>query len=190
MSATALRRPETPVELFDPSDLEIQSERENAPVFAPRARVSAPSPLAPGIESDADDHDDVSWRDFAPQVERFTGAPPEGERRKRRGLRKRHRHFVMSGVFLAGLVFFIELVGLVYLYSLDLSAVRYAASLDKQTQQTSLNLALAQNQLAASSSPAKLDAWAEQLGYHKAGLADMDDVTSNAPLPVATPKAP
>ena len=190
MPATALRHPETPVELFDSSDLEIQSERENATVFAPSARVAPASPSAPDSAPDIESDDDVSWRDFAPQVERFTGAPPEGERRKRRGLRKRHRHFVMSGVFLAGLVFFIELVGLVYLYSLDLSAVRYAASLDKQTQQTSLQLALAQNQLAASSSPAKLDAWAGQLGYHKAGLAEMDDVTSNAPLPVATPKAP
>ncbi len=130
----------------------------------------------------------VEWREVAPLVDRFTNAVPEAERRRRRGLRKRHRTFVMSGVFWVGVLFGIELVGLVFIYSLDLTAVRAAATLDKSIQKTSLDIALAQNQLAASSSPTKLDGWAGQLGYRKAQLNDMDDVTSSAPMPAATPK--
>ncbi len=132
--------------------------------------------------------DHVEWKEVAPLVDRFTNTVPEAERRRRRGLRKRHRIFVMSGVFWVGVLFGIELVGLVFIYSLDLTAVRAAATLDKDIQKTSLDIALAQNQLAASNSPAKLDGWAGQLGYHKAQLNDMDDVTSSAPLPAATPK--
>ena len=132
--------------------------------------------------------DRVEWQEVAPLVDRFTNEVPEAERKRRRGLRRRHRSFVMSGVFWVGLLFGIELVGLVFIYSLDLTAVRAAATLDKDIQKTSLDIALAQNQLAASSSPAKLDIWAGQLGYHKAQLDDMDDVTSSAPMTAATPK--
>ena len=134
--------------------------------------------------------DQIEWKEVAPLVGRFTNTVPEAERKRRRGLRKRHRTFVMSGVFWVGVLFGIELVGLVFIYSLDLTAVRAAATLDKDIQKTSLDIALAQNQLAASSSPAKLDGWAGQLGYHKAQLTEMDDVTSSAPMPVATPKNP
>lgn len=171
MPATALRHPEIEADsldaAFDAPTLFINSAPASS--AAPAFR-SAPSPTT----------ENVDWREVAPYVERFTGAPSETERRKRRTLRKRHRHFVMSGVFLAGTLLFAELVGLVWLGALDLSAVRYAASLDHDIQKTSLELALAQNQLAASSSPAQLEKWAAPLGYHKAQLPEMDDVTSNA----------
>lgn len=168
MPTTALRHPEIESDAFDAAfDAPTQTI-----TYAPAARRSVPSP-EPAEEN-------VEWREVAPLVERFTGAPSETERRRRRVLKKRHRSFVMSGVFLAGTLLFAELVGLVWLYALDLTAVRYAASLDRDIQKTSLDLALAQNQLAASSSPVQLQKWAAPLGYHKAGLGEMDDVTSNS----------
>ena len=132
----------------------------------------------------------VQWREVAPLVDRFTNETPAPHHKRRRGLHKRHRNFVMSSVFWVGVLFGIELVGLVFLYSIDLRALRYEKSLDTQIQKTSLNIALAQNQLALSSSPSKLDVWAGQLGYHKAQLTDMDDVTSSTPYVAPTPATP
>ena len=115
-----------------------------------RASIWRPAPeLAP--DEKVRDEPGVEWHEVAPLVDQFTNRVPEAERRRRRGLRRRHRSFVMSGVFWVGLLFGIELVGLVYLYSLDLTAVRAAANLDKEIQKTSLQIALAQNQLALSS---------------------------------------
>lgn len=189
MPATVTRSRENTAETLDSP----QYNGPSAPLheyntdFVASSRIShAPAPADYVVETD---EQDVEWREVAPLVDRFTNAVPEAERRRRRGLRKRHRTFVMSGVFWVGVLFGIELVGLVFIYSLDLTAVRAAATFDKDIQKTSLDIALAQNQLAASSSPAKLDGWAEQLGYHKAQLNDMDDVTSSAPMPAATPKS-
>lgn len=170
MPATALRHPE------------IESDAFDAAFDAPQIIAYAPS-----RRSASPQQEDVEWREVAPLVERFTGAPTETERHKRRTLKKRHRNFVMSGVFLAGTLLFLELVGLVWLGALDLTAVRAADALDRDIQKTSLDLALAQNQLAASGSPVQLEKWAAPLGYHKAGLAEMDDVTSNARATVAVP---
>ena len=158
--------------------------REAFPDFAASSRVSTAPPDYPkgSIETPQGERENgVEWREVAPLVGRFTDEVPDSERKRRRGLRKRHRNFVMSGVFWAGLLLGIELVGLVFLYSIDLRALRYEKALDNDIQKTSLEIALAQNQLAASSSPAKLGAWAGQLGYHKAGLTEMDDVTSSTP---------
>ena len=187
MPATATRSRENTAETRD-------GFNPNGP-FPPFREVPADSvefsrvSTAP-VEAVEDQDDQIEWKEVAPLVGRFTNTVPESERKRRRGLRKRHRTFVMSGVFWVGVLFGIELVALVFIYSLDLTAVRAAANLDKDIQKTSLDIALAQNQLAVSSSPAKLDAWAGQLGYRKAQLNDMDDVTSSAsaPLPAATPK--
>ena len=131
----------------------------------------------------------VEWREVAPLVDRFTNDVAAPERKRRRGLHKRHRNFVMSSVFWVGVLFGIELVGLVFLYSVDLRALRYEKLLDSKIQKTSLDIALAQNQLALSSSPSKLDVWAGELGYRKAKLTDMDDVTSSTPYVAPTPEA-
>ena len=187
MPATATRQRENTAETrdgFNPNGPAL-SIRENSTEFAAFSRVQT----APA-EDVIQDEERVEWQQVAPLVDRFTNRIPEAERKHRRGLRKRHRSFVMSGVFWVGLLFGVELVGLVYLYSLDLTAVRAAATLDKEIQTTSLEIALAQNQLALSSSPAKLDVWATQLGYRKAQLNDMDDVTSSMPMTAATPNVP
>ena len=190
MPATATRSRENTAETLDtpqnngpsPSFHEVSIDS----VKFVRAQVAS----AEQIEYLEQDEENFEWKEVAPMVGRFTNEVPDSERKRRRGLRKRHRTFVMSGVFWVGLLFGIELVGLVFIYSIDLTAVRAAATLDKSIQKTSLDIALAQNQLAASGSAGKLNGWAEQLGYHKAQLNDMDDVTSSAPAPIAaaTPK--
>lgn len=184
MPATVTRQRENTAETLDGFNPNGPSHNFRE-VFTDSVEFSrVPTTPAEAIE------DRVEWQEVAPLVDRFTNEVPEAERKRRRGLRKRHRTFVMSGVFWVGVLFGIELVGLVFIYSLDLTAVRAAATLDKNIQKTSLDIALAQNQLAASNSPAKLDGWAGQLGYHKAQLNDMDDVTSSAAMPAATPKIP
>ncbi len=159
---------------------------EYEPDFVAYSHVSdAPAPVPVPQEQELEEPC-VQWQEVAPLVDRFTNETPAPNKR-RRGLHKRHRNFVMSSVFWVGVLFGIELVGLVFLYSIDLRALRYEKSLDTQIQKTSLNIALAQNQLALSSSPSKLDVWAGQLGYHKAQLTDMDDVTSSTPYVAPTP---
>ena len=174
MPATALRHPEIEADAFDAPAPSI--------TYAPPARRAAP--LAPPEEN-------VEWREVAPLVERFTGAPSDTERRKRRSLKKRHRTFVMSGVFVAGTLLFSELVGLVWLTALNSSAGRHYDALQKQESRIELEMALSNSQLAASVSPARLDAWAGPLGYHKAGPTEMDDVTTSVAAPApAKPKIP
>ena len=159
---------------------------EYEPDFVAYSHVSeAPAPQEQEPEATR-----VEWQEVAPLVDRFTNETPAPDRKRRRGLHKRHRNFVMSSVFWVGVLFGIELVGLVFLYSIDLRALRHEKDLDNQIQKTSLNIALAQNQLALSSSPSKLDVWAEQLGYRKAQLTDMDDVTSSTPFVAPTSATP
>lgn len=183
MPATATRSREKLAE-----NLDRQHYNGSAPVYEDDSdfvtlvrvsNVSAPEELEP-------EEAGVQWQEVAPLVDRFTNEAPAAERKSRRGLHKRHRNFVMSSVFWVGLLFGIELVFLVFLYSIDLRAIRYEKSLQSQIDKTSLDIALAQNQLAASSSPAKLDVWAAQLGYHKAQLTEMDDVTSSSSAPVTS----
>ena len=177
LESTASLGPSAPVRESSDSDFAAFSR---APVASPPQDYGVEAPVIA-------DENGVEWREVAPLVDRFRSEVPDSERKRRRGLRKRHRNFVMSGVFWAGLLLGVELVGLVFLYSIDLRALRYEKSLDSNIQKTSLDIALAQNQLAASSSPAKLDIWAAELGYRKAGLTEMDDVTSSAPIVVVPP---
>ncbi len=130
---------------------------------------------------------DLEWRTVAPYVERFTASRPAHEGIARRKSRKRHRPFTLSGPFLAGTLVFLELMGLVWVYALDLSALRQEELLKKQIQQTSLQIALNQGRLASYKSSPKLVQWAAQLGYRPIEAGDFDDVTSNAPLPKPTP---
>ena len=183
MPATATRPRENTAETRDGLNAHGHASplREVPNDCAAFSRVDLAPASVPERDEIVRDEPGVEWHEVAPLVDQFTNRLPEAERKRRRGLRRRHRSFVMSGVFWVGLLFGIELVGLVYLYSLDLTAVRAAATLDKEIQKTTLDKNLADNQLAASVSPAKLDIWAGQLGYHKAGLTEMDDVTSSVP---------
>ena len=141
-----------------------------------------PSP-APAL---TDAQTDLEWRTVAPYVEKFTGARPATESVARRKSRKRHRPFTLSGPFLAGTLIFCELMGLVWIYALDLSALRQEDKLKKEIQQTSLQIALNQNKLASYKSSPLLTQWATQLGYRPIEANDFDDVTSNAPVPAPT----
>lgn len=160
MPAAALRQPESQPEDDAPSPV---SAPQNLPVS------------------------DLEWRTVAPYVERFTAARPAAEVIARRKSRKRHRPFVLSGPFLAGTLIFCELMGLVWIYALDLSALRQEDALKKQIQQTSLQIALNQNRLASYKSSPLLAQWAAQLGYRPIEAGDFDDTTSDAPLPQPTP---
>jgi cell division protein FtsB len=125
----------------------------------------------------------LEWRSVAPYVERFTGAAPAVERMAARRRARRHRRFVLSGPVLAAALIFVELMGLVGLYALDLKALRQEEALKKQIQQTSRQIALTQNELASYKSSPLLSQWAAELGYRPIQAGDFDDVTSNAPLP-------
>ena len=188
MPATATRSRENTAETLDSQTYNGLSAptHEYDTDFVAYSHVSD-DVAAPKSQQTANEEPRVQWQEMAPLVDRFTNEVPAQDRKRRRGLHKRHRNFVMSSVFWVGVLFGIELVGLVFLYSIDLRALRYDKSLDNQIQKTSLDMALAQNQLALSSSPSKLDGWAGQLGYHKAQLTDMDDVTSSAPYVAPTP---
>ena len=128
----------------------------------------------------------LEWRTVAPYVDRFTGAAPQFERVAARRRARRHRRFVLSGPVLAAALIFVELMGLVGVYALDLKALRQEDALKRQIQQTSRQIALTQNELASYKSSPLLSQWAAQLGYRPIQAGDFDDVTSNAPLP--TPK--
>jgi hypothetical protein len=131
----------------------------------------------------------LEWRTVAPYVDHFTGAEPTVDRAAVRRRSRRHRPFHLSGAFLAGMLVFVELMGLVWIYALDLKTLRQEDALKKQIQQTSLQIALGQNELASYKSSPLLAQWAKQLGYRPLQAGDFDDVTSNAPLPAPTKEA-
>ena len=190
MPATATRSRENTAETLDSQHYNgpsapVHEDDSDFVASSHALNVAAPEELDVETEESG-----VEWQEVAPLVDRFTNEAPAPHLKRRRGLHKRHRNFVMSSVFWVGVLFGIELVGLVFLYSIDLRALRYEKLLDTKIQKTSLDSALAQNQLALSSSPAKLDVWAGQLGYHKAQLTDMDDVTSSTPYVAPTPATP
>jgi len=136
-----------------------------------------PAPVAP-----------ADWEHYSSYVPRFTDHHDEEQRQKRRRRLRRHSRFYFSSLFCAGTLLTIELVALVWLYALDLRTIRQSNALDKDIKQTSLRIALTQDRLAAQNASPQLGQWAQQLGFQKATPHDMDDVTSNAPLPVATIK--
>lgn len=162
MSANALRHPEIDEEVF--------------PAVSPAATPNT-SPNTPNADQN------IEWRTVAPYADRFIGAPVDPERVASRRRSRRHRPFVLTGPFLAGSLVFLELMGLVWIYALDLKALREEDVLKRQIQQTSLQIALNQNKLASYKSSPLLSQWATQLGYRPIQANDFDDVTSNAPLP-------
>lgn len=171
MPANALRHPEIDEEVF--------------PAVSP-ANNPSPSPSSSDPDRSQQDHP-VEWRTVAPYADRFIGAEPDPERAASRRRSRRHRPFVLTGPFLAGTLVFIELMGLIWIYALDLKALRQEDVLKRQIQETSLQIALNQNKLASYKSSPLLSQWASQLGYRPIEANDFDDVTSNAPLP-APPK--
>ena len=136
-----------------------------------------PAPVAP-----------ADWEHYSSYVPRFAGHHDDEQRERRRRRSRRHSRFYFSSLFCAGTLLTIELVALVWLYALDLRTIRQSNALDKDIKQTSLRIALTQDRLAAQNASPQLGEWAQQLGFQKAAPHDMDDVTSNAPMPVATAK--
>lgn len=135
---------------------------------APASVVALDLPIASEPEAE--------WRHYH---NRFAPPPRLKKRRKNR----RHRAFHVSASFVAGSLLLAELIALVWVYALDLKTLRYSNQLDRDIKTTSLEIALAQDQLASHNATPRLSQWASQLNYRKALSHEMDDVTSNAPLP-------
>ncbi len=138
----------------------------------------SPTPVAP-----------ADWEHYSSYIPRFSGHRDEDERDKRRRRLRRHSRFHLSALFCAGTLLTLELVALVWLYALDLKTIRQSNALDHDIKETSLQIALTQDRLAAQNASPRLSQWASELGFQKAAPHDMDDVTKDAPMPVATVKA-
>jgi hypothetical protein len=138
----------------------------------------SPTPVAP-----------ADWEHYSSYIPRFSGHRDEDERDKRRRRLRRHSRFHLSALFCAGTLLTLELVALVWLYALDLKTIRQSNALDRDIKETSLQIALTQDRLAAQNASPRLSQWAQELGFVKAAPHDMDDVTKDTPMPVATVKA-
>ena len=132
-----------------------------------------PAPVAP-----------ADWEHYSSYVPRFSGHHDEEQRDKRRRRLRRHSRFHLSSLFCAGTLVTLELVALVWLYALDLKTIRQSNGLDRDIKETSLQIALTQDRLVAQNASPRLGQWAQELGFVKAAPHDMDDVTSDAPMPV------
>lgn len=129
----------------------------------------------------------AEWEEYSPYIDRFSGHRDEDERQQIKLRLRRHKRFHVSAIFIASTLLTLELVGLVWLGSVTLVAYRQSDALSRDIKETSRLIALTQDRIAAQSSSPRLSQWADQMGYKKANPAfDMDDVTSNAPLPAAT----
>jgi cell division protein FtsL len=148
----------------------------------------ASSPTHPAHPSSHPADASMEWSETAEYVDRFIGADAELDRARRRRLLRRHKSFASSSsTLIAGALLLVQVVALVSLKAAELKVVRVTSKLDRQIQQTSLQIALTQKKLADYNSLPRLDAWAKNAEepYHKATQVEMDDVTSNAPLPAS-----
>lgn len=172
MPATALRHPD--------------EEEFVLPVSPPDSSDPSPQPSPNDSAQNGpppNDPHNLEWRSVAPYVDRFAGAQPAIEQPARRRRSRRHKPFILSGAFFPATLVLLELMLLVGLYTRDLKTLRQEDALKKEIQQTSLQIALDQNELASYKSSPLLAQWAKQLGYRPIEAGDFDDVTSNAPLP-------
>lgn len=143
----------------------------------PEPEELEPTPVAP-----------ADWEHYSSYIPRFSGHRDDEQREHRRRRLRRHSRFHLSALFCAGTLLTLELVALVWLYALDLKTLRQSNALDRDIKETSLQIALTQDRLAAQNASPRLSQWASELGFVKAAPHDMDDVTKNAPMPVATVK--
>lgn len=130
---------------------------------------------------------DTDWEQYSSFVDNFANHLGEDERHKAKQKRRRHKRFHVSLVTAVSTIVTLELVALVWIYALDLRTIRQSNQLDRDIKETSLQIALTQDQLSTQNAAPHLKQWAGQLGFVKAAPHDMDDVTSDAPLP-ASPK--
>ncbi len=130
----------------------------------------------------------ADWEHYSSYLPRFSGHRDDEQREHRRRRLRRHSRFHLSALFCAGTLLTFELVALVWLYALDLKTIRQSNALDHSIKETSLQIALTQDRLAAQNASPRLSQWAQELGFVKATPHDMDDVTKNTPMPVATAK--
>lgn len=131
----------------------------------------------------------ADWEHYSSYVDRFAGHLGEDERQKIKLRLKRHKRFHVSSLFVVSTLLTLELVALVWLGSVTLVAYRQSDKLSRDIKETSLQIALTQDRIAAQSALPRLNQWAGELGYRKYNPAfDMDNVTSDAPMPTATTK--
>lgn len=170
--SVALRHPETEEPQISTRELRTRETALAEP--ASRAvRESRGEPMR-GEESP------LEWREVSAHIQTFTGATPEDERIERQIQRRAHKRFFLSSTFVAGTLLFAQLLGLIYLYGLELQTLRQDARVEREISRAQLDISLAQSQLAATKSDAELAQWSGQLGYRKAQILEMDDVTSRA----------
>jgi hypothetical protein len=182
MPATALRHPDAEEIVLPVSPSDSSDPLSIDPSSIDPSSIDPSSPDSSSQSSPEDPHN-IEWRSVAPYVDRFTGAEPATERAAVRRRSRRHKPFILSGAFFPATLVLLELMLLVGLYTRDLKMLRQEEALNKQIQQTSLQIALDQNELASYKSSPLLTQWAKQLGYRPIEAGDFDDVTSDAPLP-------
>jgi hypothetical protein len=131
----------------------------------------------------------TDWEHYSSYVDRFSGHLDEDERQKIKLRLRRHKRFRLSSLFVVSTLLTLELVALVWLGSVTLVSYRQSDQLSRDIKETSRLIALTQDKISAQNASPRLNQWAGQLGFQKANPAfDMDDVTSNAPMPAPTAK--
>jgi cell division protein FtsL len=110
-------------------------------------------------------------------------------RRTRRALRRAHRPFRLSmtaGV--ASSLVLLQLVALLWLKGVALSARNRADVLDRKITEISGEIAKTEDAVAKLSSPPQLKQWAEELGMRPVTQADIDDIRQRTPWsPTSSP---
>jgi cell division protein FtsL len=105
-------------------------------------------------------------------------------RRTRRALRRAHRPFRLSlTVGMASGFVLLQLVALLWLKGLALTARNRADVLDRKIAEISGEIAKTEDAVAKLSSPPQIKQWAEELGMRPVTQADIDDVRQRTPLP-------
>ena len=137
----------------------------------PEIEYDQPAPVAP------------DWEHYSSYVDRFTDQRDDEQRARKKQKLRRHKRFHVSSLFIVSTLLTLELVALVGLYALDLRTIRQSNQLDRDIKETSLQIALTQDQLASQNAAPRLSQWASELGFQKAAPHDMDDVTSDARMP-------
>ncbi len=132
----------------------------------------------------------ADWEHYSSYVDRFSGHRDDDERHKIKLRLKRHKRFHVSSLFIVSTLLTFELIALVWLGSVTLVSYRQSDQLSRDIKETSRLIALTQDRISAQNAAPHLGQWSGELGFHKANPAfDMDDVTSDAPMPAPTANA-
>ncbi|HEX8551851.1 MAG TPA: hypothetical protein VF681_09890 [Abditibacteriaceae bacterium] len=132
----------------------------------------------------------------APQ--RTTSTPrnitsPEDEQEEhlvaaRRRVRRAHRSGVPRLAAFASVVIIAQLLALMYVKGLAMSATHAATDLDKRIAETTEEIKQAQRKISATTSTVQLEQWSRQLGLRRVQQNDIDRVSETArPADVQVP---